>query len=141
MTHTIAQGNARSLTHGVGPGIEPVTSWLLVGFLSSEPRQEFCPQPFLSIPHSSRMGCQVQVLQILLTKQIPFLFLLPPIPSSGFKISHSIFVPTPALSLSLAPCNSSLASQSERLPQGHALPGTELGHGYHPSCKPAMIYV
>ena len=28
-----AHGNTRSLTHGVRPGIEPATSWFLVGFV------------------------------------------------------------------------------------------------------------
>ena len=39
-----AHGNAGSLTHWARPGIEPVSSWTLVGFISAEPRQEL-PQP------------------------------------------------------------------------------------------------
>ena len=31
-TYTITHGNARSLTHQARPGIEPATSWFLVGF-------------------------------------------------------------------------------------------------------------
>ena len=31
---------ARSLTHGVGPGIEPSSSWKLVGFITAEPQRE-----------------------------------------------------------------------------------------------------
>jgi len=31
-THTIAHGNAGSLIHWARPGIEPTTSWFLVGF-------------------------------------------------------------------------------------------------------------
>ena len=32
MTDTTAHGNGRSLTHWARPGIEPVSSWMLVGF-------------------------------------------------------------------------------------------------------------
>ena len=39
-TYTIAHGNAGSLTHWAGPGMEPETSWILVGFITSEPQQE-----------------------------------------------------------------------------------------------------
>ena len=33
-TYTTAHGNTRSLTHWVRPGIEPTTSWFLVGFVN-----------------------------------------------------------------------------------------------------------
>jgi len=33
-TYTIAHSNAGSLTHWAGPGIEPTTSWFLVGFVN-----------------------------------------------------------------------------------------------------------
>ena len=36
----IAQGNAGSLTHRAGPGIEPTSSWILAGSLTAEPRRE-----------------------------------------------------------------------------------------------------
>ena len=36
--YTAAHGNARSLTHGTKPGIEP--SWFLAGFISAAPRRE-----------------------------------------------------------------------------------------------------
>ena len=39
-TYTTAHGNARSLTYWARPGIEPKTSWLLVGFVSTEPPWE-----------------------------------------------------------------------------------------------------
>ena len=32
--------NARSLTHWSGPGIEPASSWILVGFFTAEPWQD-----------------------------------------------------------------------------------------------------
>ena len=35
-----SSGNAGSLTHCMRPGIEPATSWFLVGFVSTAPRQE-----------------------------------------------------------------------------------------------------
>ena len=39
-TYTTAHSNTRSLTHWEGPGIEPTSSWILVGFISTEPQQE-----------------------------------------------------------------------------------------------------
>ena len=36
VTYAIAHGNARSLTHWSGPGIEPMSSWILVRFVSTE---------------------------------------------------------------------------------------------------------
>ena len=35
-----SHSNAGSLTHGARPGIEPSTSWFLVGFVSTVPRWE-----------------------------------------------------------------------------------------------------
>ena len=40
MTYTTAHSNAGSLTHWVRPGIEPTSSWVLVGFITAEPQQE-----------------------------------------------------------------------------------------------------
>ena len=37
VTYTTAHSNTVSLTHWVGPGIEPESSWILVRFLSTEP--------------------------------------------------------------------------------------------------------
>ena len=39
-TATTAHGNAGTLTHQARPGIEPTTSWLLVGFIYAEPQWE-----------------------------------------------------------------------------------------------------
>ena len=39
-TYTTALGNARSLAHWPRPGIEPASSWILVGFITTEPQQE-----------------------------------------------------------------------------------------------------
>ena len=33
--------HTRSLTHLVGPEIEPASSWILVGFVTAEPQEEF----------------------------------------------------------------------------------------------------
>ena len=45
-TYTTAHGNAGSLTKSVRPEIEPVPSWIIVGFISTEPQQELQPAPF-----------------------------------------------------------------------------------------------
>ena len=45
VTYNTAHSNAGSLTHWARPGIEPTTSWSLVGFISAAPRRErlhFC---------------------------------------------------------------------------------------------------
>ena len=39
-TYTTAHGNTRSLTHWARPGFEPASSWILVRFVSPEPRRE-----------------------------------------------------------------------------------------------------
>ena len=41
VTYTTAHGNAGSLTHWGRPRIEPIPSWLLVGFVFAVPRWEF----------------------------------------------------------------------------------------------------
>ena len=37
LAYTTAHGNARSLTHRARPGIEPASSWVLVGLVSAVP--------------------------------------------------------------------------------------------------------
>ena len=39
-TYTTVHGNAGSLTHWVRPGIKPLSSWILVGFITAEPQGE-----------------------------------------------------------------------------------------------------
>ena len=39
VTYTTVHGNTRSLTHWVRPGVEPKSSWMLVGFITTEPQQ------------------------------------------------------------------------------------------------------
>ena len=42
-TYTTVHGNSRCLTHWVRPGIEPVSSWILVRFVTAEPPWDsFC---------------------------------------------------------------------------------------------------
>ena len=38
LAYTTAHGNARSLTHWMRPGIELMTSWILVRFVTAEPQ-------------------------------------------------------------------------------------------------------
>ena len=40
VTYTTACGSAGPLTHRVRPGMEPVSSWILVGFFTTDPGQE-----------------------------------------------------------------------------------------------------
>ena len=40
LTYTKAHGNPGSLTHWARPGIEPVSSWILIGFVTTEPQWE-----------------------------------------------------------------------------------------------------
>ena len=40
MTYIAAHGNARSLTHRAGPGIEPTSSRIQVGLVTAEPQWE-----------------------------------------------------------------------------------------------------
>ena len=43
-----AHGNAGSLTHWARPGIQPMSSWILVGFVSTAPRRELHASTLLS---------------------------------------------------------------------------------------------
>ena len=38
--NTTAHGNTGALIHRARPGIEPASSWILVGFISAVPQQE-----------------------------------------------------------------------------------------------------
>ena len=40
-TYTTAHSNTRSLTYWVGPGIKPISSWILLRFITTEPQWEF----------------------------------------------------------------------------------------------------
>ena len=47
VTYTTAHGNAESLTHWVRSGIEPASSWTLVGFVTTGPQRDL-PKNFLN---------------------------------------------------------------------------------------------
>ena len=54
-TYTRAHSNAGSLTHRVRPGIKPASSWILVGFVSAEPRWELPMPLYLCLTLFSRL--------------------------------------------------------------------------------------
>ena len=75
MSYTTAHGNAGSLTHGVRPGIESASSWMLVGFISAEPRQDLL---ILTLVHAHLESFQVGVIMNKAAMNIPFLSLFWP---------------------------------------------------------------
>ena len=54
-THTTAFTNTGSLTGWVGPGIEPVSSWILVGFISAEPQWKLQETTFFTHPQKASL--------------------------------------------------------------------------------------
>ena len=40
VTYTTTNSNAGSFIHRVRPGLEPLSSWILIGFVTTEPQQE-----------------------------------------------------------------------------------------------------
>ena len=50
VTYTTALGNSGFLTQWARPGIEPASSWMLVGFISTEPQWELLVLSFWSLP-------------------------------------------------------------------------------------------
>ena len=62
-TYTTAYDNAGSLTHCLRPGIKPASSWILVRFVSTEPRWELLILHYILIPHT---------FLLLLTLLLPF---------------------------------------------------------------------
>ena len=49
VTYTTVCGSARSLTYRARPGIQPATSWFLVGFVSAVPLRELPHPTFLNL--------------------------------------------------------------------------------------------
>ena len=47
VTYTTAHGNAGSLTHGARPGIELVSSWILVRLITTEPQWELPKEKYI----------------------------------------------------------------------------------------------
>ena len=59
-TYTTAHGNGRSLTHWARPGIELQSSWILVGFVTTEPQQELPTGVILIlIPQKAESGTKI----------------------------------------------------------------------------------
>ena len=56
---SVAHGNARFLTHGERPGIKPTSSWVLVGFVTTEPCQEL--QKFY-VQYSIQYQCWISTM-------------------------------------------------------------------------------
>ena len=46
MTYATAHGNSISLNHLSRPGLEPASSWILVGLVTIEPQQELLEAQF-----------------------------------------------------------------------------------------------
>ena len=66
-TYTTAHSNTRSLTHLVRPGIKPASSWLLIGFVTTEPQWELPRQwIFNPIIHSPIKFNEVPTLSFTL---------------------------------------------------------------------------
>ena len=59
VTYTTAQGNAKSLTHWARPRIRPMSSWMLVKFISTAPHQELHNSFFQKWLRSSSHGSAV----------------------------------------------------------------------------------
>lgn len=65
----MARGVPGSLTHCARPGIEPVSPWLLIRFISAEPRQELQNSLLLSASNTQKSSPS----KILLYFQLKFL--------------------------------------------------------------------
>ena len=68
MAYTTAYNNARFLTHWERPVMEPVSSWILVGFVTPEPQWELPANNFnenISERGSQKMS-QIQANEIIL---------------------------------------------------------------------------
>ena len=57
--YTATHGNTVSLTHWSRPGIEPTSSWILVGFVTTEPQWELQKCHLVCKQHSSRQKLAV----------------------------------------------------------------------------------
>ena len=61
-TYTTAHSNTRSLTHWARPGIKPVSSWILVRLVSTEPERELLLKNFLSTKCMTTVSCLTKYL-------------------------------------------------------------------------------
>ena len=56
-----SSSNPGSLTHWARPGFKPTSSWILVGFISTEPQKELPPPPkFLPPPYKSHLTALIR---------------------------------------------------------------------------------
>ena len=62
-THTTAHCNTRSLSHWVRPGIEPVSSWILVRFVSALPQWKLPIWIFLIFCTADIAGNNISLLR------------------------------------------------------------------------------
>ena len=61
-TYATAHSNTGSLTHWVRPGIEPTSSWILAGFITTEPQQELLSWALQSqVDHHPNSMCKIQL--------------------------------------------------------------------------------
>ena len=65
-TYTTAHGNAGSLTHRARPGIEPVSSWILVRLVSTEPYRNSQDNDFMSFGYMPIGGMDHMVVLFLI---------------------------------------------------------------------------
>ena len=101
-TYIRAPGNTRSLTHWARPGIKPTSSWILVGFVTTEARWEllFCFFQTLHHNHSciktffknfslityTKMYVVTMCIYLLTSKKPATKYLT----LSGTKITHAV---------------------------------------------------
>ena len=72
--YTTAHGNVGSLTHCATPGIEPASSWVLVGLLTAEPQRELPDINLLLVisftnTFSNSVGCLFILLMVFFAVQ------------------------------------------------------------------------
>ena len=67
-THTTAHGNAGPLTHWVRPGIEFVSSCILVGFVSTKPRRTLLILPHFNGTASRALWCHCHRKELICPK-------------------------------------------------------------------------
>ena len=70
VTYTTAHGNARSSTHRVRPGMEPTSSWILVGFITVAPQREFPQLGFKPKQSDSKAETLTALLVLTITTAI-----------------------------------------------------------------------
>ena len=58
LSHVRAEGNARSPTHWVRPGIKPTSSWILVEFVSASPQWELLQLDSCAMAGTPRKICE-----------------------------------------------------------------------------------